>query len=146
MKFRNVRNLRAGRSHGKVARNGRLFGETSMPRRSNASLTIASFMPGLKRVEPPPELSEGSVERAIFIETVASVPPEHFAPEDRVLLAEYARTAALARRASEELAISHRRRWVEPVAGGAPRISRRRTVSRRFISGGGIEEAPRPPG
>jgi hypothetical protein len=77
-----------------------------MPRRSNASLTIAAFSPGPRRLEPPPELSEGSVERAIFIETVASVTPQHFAPEDRVLLAEYARTAALARRASEELAIS----------------------------------------
>jgi hypothetical protein len=77
-----------------------------LPRRSNAALSIASFTPGLRRVDPPPELSEGSVERAIFIETVASVPPEHFTAEDRVLLAEYARTAALARRASEELAIS----------------------------------------
>jgi hypothetical protein len=76
-----------------------------MPRHSNASLTIAAFTPGLKRLEPPPELAEGSVERAIFIETVASVPAGHFAAEDRVLLAEYARTAALARRASEELAV-----------------------------------------
>jgi integrase len=51
-------------------------------------------------------MTEGSLERRIFIETVAAVPPDHFAAEDAVLLAEYVRVAALARRASEELAVS----------------------------------------
>ena len=75
------------------------------------SLTL---FPGGRRVlEPPPEFSADGVECRIFVETVASVPADHFAAEDRVLLAEYARTAALARRASEELAVS-------AVAGAMP--------------------------
>ena len=62
------------------------------------------MLPGGRRVlEPPPELREGTVERQIFVEIAASVPDGHFAPEDVGLLAEYARTATLARYASEEL-------------------------------------------
>src|SRR5262245_7146853 len=82
-----------------------------MPRRSEPSLTIAAFTPGVKRLDPPSEFTEGSLEWALFIETVRSVPADHFQAEDRVLLAEYCRTAALARRASEELAVN-------AVAGG----------------------------
>jgi hypothetical protein len=76
-----------------------------------ASLTV---LPGGRRVlEPPPEFTAGSIERRIFVETVLSVPPEHFAPEDRVLLSEYCSAAAMAKRASEELAVS-------AVAGAMP--------------------------
>jgi hypothetical protein len=78
---------------------------------SRASLTM---LPGGRRVlEPPPDLSSGSIECEIFKATVAAVPPDHFTAEDVTLLAEYARTAALARRASEELAVS-------AVAGSMP--------------------------
>ena len=71
---------------------------------SRASLTM---FPGGRRVlEPPSEFAEGSIERSIFADTALSVPDDHFAPEDRVLLAEYCRSAALAKRASEELAAS----------------------------------------
>jgi phage terminase small subunit len=73
-----------------------------LPRRSSAALTIASFAPGLKRLEPPPEL--GGVELDIFRQTVASVPASHFQPEDLVLLCAYARAAAMAQRAAEEVA------------------------------------------
>ena len=58
-----------------------------------ASLTM--FPGGAHRLDPPAEFAEGSLERGLWAETVASVPHDHFAPEDRVLLAEYARTAAL---------------------------------------------------
>jgi hypothetical protein len=71
-----------------------------VPRHSKASLTLAHFNPG-KRLEPPPQL--GGLEAAIFRQTVASVPPTHFQAEDVVLLAAYARAAALERRASDEL-------------------------------------------
>jgi hypothetical protein len=60
---------------------------------------------GPRRLEPPVEFTEGSIERAIFKATIASVPPAHFQPEDAVLLAAYCRAAALERRASEELAV-----------------------------------------
>jgi phage terminase small subunit len=59
---------------------------------------------GPRRIEPPAELGEGSIEREIFRQTVASVPPAHFQPEDLTLLAAYCRAAALERRASDELA------------------------------------------
>jgi hypothetical protein len=49
-------------------------------------------------------MAEGSLERRLFMETVTSVAADHFAAEDAILLAEYARTAALAQRASQELA------------------------------------------
>jgi hypothetical protein len=42
----------------------------------------------------------------VFRQTVAAVPEGHFAPEDTVLLAAFARSAALERRASEELQIA----------------------------------------
>jgi hypothetical protein len=78
---------------------------------SRASLTV---LPGGRRVlEPPAEFTEGSIERSIFLETALSVPADHFAAEDFVLLSEYSRTAALARRATEELAVS-------AVAGAIP--------------------------
>lgn len=72
---------------------------------SRASLMV---LPGgrARTLEPPAEFTAGSVERQIFVETVLSVPDGHFAGEDRVLLAEYCRASALARRASEELAAS----------------------------------------
>jgi hypothetical protein len=70
---------------------------------SRASLTV---FPGSRRtLAPPREFTEGSIERAIFAESALSVPDDNFAPEDIVLLAEYCRTAALARRASEEMAV-----------------------------------------
>jgi hypothetical protein len=55
-----------------------------MPHRSNAELTVASLMPGLRRLNRPPDL--GGVEAAIFRRTVAAVPASHFAAEDMVLL------------------------------------------------------------
>lgn len=48
-----------------------------------------------------------------FRQDSARDPADHFAPEDIVLLAEYCRTAAMARRASDELAVS-------AVAGSMP--------------------------
>jgi hypothetical protein len=77
-----------------------------MPRKSEPDLSIAAIGP--RRLEPPPEL--GTMEAEIFRQTVASVPPQHFAGDDLPILAEYCRTAAIARRAAEALAIS-------PVAG-----------------------------
>lgn len=73
-----------------------------MPRRSEASLTIAHIGPGPRRLEPPAEL--GEIEAAIFRQVVASVPHEHFAAEDLGLLCAYSRAMALERRASDELA------------------------------------------
>jgi phage terminase small subunit len=64
-----------------------------------------TVFPGRRRpLEPPADFTAGSIERAIWVETTLAVPPEHFSPEDFVLLAEYCRAAAMARRASEELA------------------------------------------
>ena len=74
-----------------------------MPRRSNASLTIAAFSPGLRRLEPPPEL--GEVEARVFRETVAALAIDHFQAEDLPLLCAYARAVVLERRAAEELAV-----------------------------------------
>ena len=65
-----------------------------MPHRSNAELTVASLMPGLRRLNRPPDL--GGVETAIFRRIVAAVPASHFAAEDMVLLCACPRTAALA--------------------------------------------------
>jgi phage terminase small subunit len=73
-----------------------------MPRRSEASLSIAHIGPGSRRLEPPADL--GEIEAAIFRQVVASVPYEHFAAEDLGLLCAYCRALALERRASEELA------------------------------------------
>lgn len=81
-----------------------------MPRRSKASLTIASITP-IRRLEPPPEL--GPIDAEVFRSTVASVAPSHFQAEDVPLLASYARTVVLLRQASAELAR-------EPVVGTAP--------------------------
>jgi phage terminase small subunit len=74
-----------------------------MPRQSQGALTLAHIDP--RRLEPPTEFTEGSIERAIFKATVASVPSNHFQPEDAVLLAAYCRAASLERRASEELSV-----------------------------------------
>jgi hypothetical protein len=60
-----------------------------MPRQSQGALTLAHI--GLRRLEPPAEFTEGSMERAIFKATIASVPSNHFQPEDTVLLAAYCR-------------------------------------------------------
>jgi hypothetical protein len=76
-------------------------------------MSLVMFPGGRRVLEPPPDLSAGSIECEIFKATVAAVPPDHFTAEDVTLLAEYARTAALARRASEELAVS-------AVAGSMP--------------------------
>jgi phage terminase small subunit len=73
-----------------------------MPRRSEASLTIAHIGPGPRRLEPPAEL--GEVEAAIFRKVVAGVPHDHFSAEDSDLLSAYCRALALERRASDELA------------------------------------------
>jgi hypothetical protein len=78
--------------------------QPQMPRRSSASLTIAAFAPGLRRLDPPSEL--GPVEREIFKQVVASVPANHFASEDMALLCAFSRSAALERRAAEELQAS----------------------------------------
>jgi hypothetical protein len=75
-----------------------------MPRRSANALSVVSIGPGLRRLQPPADMTEGSLERRLFVETVSSVAPDHFAAEDGILLAEYVRTAALAQRASTELA------------------------------------------
>jgi hypothetical protein len=83
----------------------------TLPRQSKAALTLAHVGP--RRLEPPPELGEGSIEREIFCQVVASVPPAHFQPEDVTLLAAYARSAALERRSAEELQVC-------VVAGGSP--------------------------
>ena len=56
-----------------------------MPHPSNAELTVASLMPGLRRLNRPPDL--GGVEAAIFRRTVAAVPASRFAAEDMVLSA-----------------------------------------------------------
>jgi hypothetical protein len=67
-----------------------------------ASLTILPG--GSRRLEPPPELGEGSIERAVFRQTVAAVTADHFQAEDMPLLAAYCRACALERRAADELA------------------------------------------
>jgi hypothetical protein len=82
-----------------------------MPRQSQASLSLAHIGP--RKLEPPPELGEGSIEREIFRQVVASVPPAHFQSEDLPLLCAYARLCAQERRASEELAAG-------AVVGGSP--------------------------
>jgi phage terminase small subunit len=82
-----------------------------MPRQSQASLALAHIGP--RRQEPPPELGEGSIEREIFRQVVASVAPAHFQPEDMTLLCAYCRAAALERRSAEELAAG-------AVVGGSP--------------------------
>jgi hypothetical protein len=76
--------------------------ESPMPH-SRDSLVL---LPGgrSRTLEPPPEFTAGSIERQIFVETVASAPPDHFAGEDVALLAAYCRAMALERRASDELA------------------------------------------
>jgi hypothetical protein len=81
-----------------------------MPRRSQASLSIAAFTPDLRRLEPPPEL--GGVEAEIFRLTVNSVAATHFQAEDLPLLCAYARAAALERRAAEELQAGHASPWL----------------------------------
>jgi hypothetical protein len=75
-----------------------------MPRRSSASLSLAAFNADARRLDCPAELS--GIEAEIFRQTVASVSAGHFVAEDLVLLTQFARSAALARRASEELMVS----------------------------------------
>ena len=61
-------------------------------------------MPGLRRLEPPPEL--GEVEARVFRQTIAAAAIDHFQAEDLPLLAAYARAVVLERRAAEELAVA----------------------------------------
>ena len=75
-----------------------------MPRRSIASLSIATLTPGLRRLDPPVDLGPNEVE--IFKQVVAAAPANHFAPEDLGLLSAYALVAAMERRAAEELQVS----------------------------------------
>lgn len=72
-----------------------------MPRTSEAALTLAHIGPGAKRLDPPADLAPDAA--AIFRATVASVPANHFSPEDTTLLAAYCRTAVLAKQAAEAL-------------------------------------------
>jgi phage terminase small subunit len=72
-----------------------------MPRTSKDALAVAHIGPGAWRLDPPAEL--GEVEAAIFRQTVASVPHDHFSAEDTGLLCAYVRARVLERRAFEEL-------------------------------------------
>jgi phage terminase small subunit len=92
-----------------------------MPRRSQAPLSIAHIGPGSQRLQPPADL--GEIEAAIFRQTVASVPYEHFAAEDSGLLCAYSRAMALERRASDKLAaaaVGNHQAWL-PVYAAAVR-------------------------
>jgi phage terminase small subunit len=73
-----------------------------MPRKSKASLILAHIGPGMSRLQPPAELAPEVA--AIFRETVASAPADHFQPEDSVLLTAYCQTAVLVRQAAAALA------------------------------------------
>ena len=73
-----------------------------MPRKSKAALSIAHIGPGARRLEPPADL--GEIEAAIFRQTVASVPFDHFSAEDVSLLCAYCTTVMLAKSAAAELA------------------------------------------
>jgi hypothetical protein len=73
-----------------------------MPRQSEAALSLAHIGPVSRRLEPPAEL--GEIEAATFRQTVASMPLEHFAPEDVSLLVAYSQAAVLAQKAAAELA------------------------------------------
>jgi phage terminase small subunit len=82
-----------------------------MPRRSKASLTIASITLGLRRLEPPADLQGPA--REIFRQTVASVAANHFQPDDLPLLCTYCAAAAQALQAAIELRVC-------PLAGDRP--------------------------
>jgi phage terminase small subunit len=82
-----------------------------LPRRSTASLSVAAFTPGPRRLEPPADLQ--GADREIFVQIVASLPASHFLPEDVPLLRAYCTTVALAKQAASELQIC-------PVVGSAP--------------------------
>jgi hypothetical protein len=73
-----------------------------MPRQSKAALTIAHIGPGNRRLEPPGVL--GEIEAAVFRQTVATMPFEHFSLEDVSLLSAYSQAAVLAQKAAAELA------------------------------------------
>jgi hypothetical protein len=57
----------------------------------------------MRRNEPSPPGELGEAEAAVFRQTVASVRPDHFHPEDIVLLASYSRAACIERRAAEAI-------------------------------------------
>jgi len=71
-----------------------------MPRISAAAAAMPHVSP--MRLAPPAEL--GEAERVVFRQTVAGVRPDHFLPEDIVLLASYARAACIERKAAEVVA------------------------------------------
>jgi len=70
-----------------------------MPRKSAAALTMLD--PRGHCLEPPPGLS--AVERAVFVATVKSVKPGHFAAEDALLLTAYVAAAVQERDIAQEL-------------------------------------------
>ena len=75
-----------------------------MPRKSSADVALAGTIPTpIARLKPPADLPEGP-ERDLFLELVLSVRPDHFSPEDAVLLAAYSRACVLERVAAAELA------------------------------------------
>jgi hypothetical protein len=74
-----------------------------MPREPKSALALIHASPGARRLDPPPEFTEGSIECELFRHLVASVPFEHFTAEDMPLLTAFARAAALERRSGEEL-------------------------------------------
>src|SRR5215831_10722476 len=73
-----------------------------MPRKSAASLQLATIPGAPQRLHPPLELN--ATERKIFIDLVASNKPEHFRNSDTPLLAAYCRAIALERRSAAALA------------------------------------------
>jgi phage terminase small subunit len=84
-----------------------------MPRKSSAELSIVSYAQPSPRLAPPADFTDGSLERLIWQEVITGAAHDHFDASDRPLLAEYCRSAAIARRAAEELAVT-------AVAGGQP--------------------------
>jgi phage terminase small subunit len=64
------------------------------------ALSVVSI-DGRSRLRPPPSLSE--IERAIFVDLVATTKPTHFAASDLPLLVRYCESAALADQAAQHL-------------------------------------------
>jgi hypothetical protein len=117
-----------------------------MPRRSTAALSIAHVGPGLRRLEPPPDMTEGSLERRLFLETVSSVVAHHFAAEDSSSrIREDGRPSAASERGAGGLC--HGGRSSEPMAGGSYRRGTQpRSVGDAIAAGteGAAAERPAP--
>jgi hypothetical protein len=109
--FGEIADLDQQTSGRKVGYNGRDCPGTPLPRHSAASLTVAAFRPGLRRLEPPSDLQ--GAERQVWMQTVGGLPAGHFLPEDTEILRAYCASAALERRAASELQAS-------PLAGDRP--------------------------